>query len=341
MTISTKPGILMRLVDTFQKAIFITAARLGTMINSDKFKDWLLLLITKIATKKFFRESIKTKSFAENLAAVDVTLPKIAGINEYSFTANTLDGEMATGLKILRWAGPEAPTLIYHQGGGEIPYDYTLSKMYPKESSDKDAAHSPHSLNILVVQAPCQATRDEVRDAYPHLRTYVAMMAVPVAITEKLIKTVFNKAPVVAVAGYSLGGFVTCRHHLAFNSADIYLPFMCGTRHAEIFLTTVHSGDDVKRNQGYFRQILNFEQEWLETEHSNVFPVLGEFDLLNRLDTHLPSYGDTPVEVWQGGHLYGVNNPDKIRNKIEQHMREFLAANGKADAWPAANTPQT
>jgi len=284
------------------------------MKNWHKLQDRILLLLTKVVGEKFFKTSIETADFEDHIAAVDFDLPDITGLGEHHLKVQSLQGQVETSFKVLKWTGPEAPTVIYHQGGAEIPYYYTAARMYPEDME------TPY--NVIAVRAPFQQTHKEMKVAFRHLSNYLTMMAIPVVMTEKLITSASLKGGVKIVSGYSLGGFVTNRHHMMYDTAEAYVPFMAGTCHGDIFLTTVPASKIAVAQPDYIRQKLNFDAEWQKKKHPNVFPVLGEKDLLNKLEMQLPSYGDMPVDIWEGAHMYGVIRPHLIREKIEYHLKE-------------------
>ena len=76
----------------------------------------------------------------------------------------------------------------------------------------------------------------------------------------------------------------------------------------------------VKNNPQIVKNLLNFEDQWLGKPHKNVFPHLARHDQLNRFETQAPSYGDMPIDVWDGGHMYHIIHAELTRKKLEQVM---------------------
>ena len=288
-------------------------------LNRHTVIDKTLLLAARLMGKPFFRTSVEGPSFQEHFDAMTVEAEAAPEPGYYPAVAAGLDGEQKAGYRILHWSGPSAPTLLYNQGGAETPFDKTAWRMYPKEARP--------GYNVIAVQAACQGSVKELNTAFASLSTYTAMLVFAVKLNQWLIDSdLVRSSPAIAVSGYSLGGFVTNRHHMMYDSADVYVPFVAGTRHGDIFLTTIQSGAPARAAPHAVRSRLNFYDAWMERQHTNVFPVMGRYDQLNRLEVQGPSYGDMPLTVWDGGHLYGVIHPGMIRDEIESRLNAALKA---------------
>jgi hypothetical protein len=150
------------------------------------------------------------------------------------------------------------------------------------------------------------------------LSRYLATLAVAVAATEHVLSVVDGRT---VVAGYSLGGFVTNRHHVHLDTAETYVPMMAGTAHGEIFLTTVPAASTALDRAYHLRQRLNFTDVWREREHDHVHPVLGRYDRLNRLAVQRASYPGVDPTTWPVGHLRGIGAHGRIRRCLDRHLR--------------------
>lgn len=279
--------------------------------------DAALLLATRMMAR-FFGTSVATPSFEVHLSATKIVLPALEGVGTYRFPVSGL-AEAHTGeIRIIHWKNANAPVLIWHQGGGERPYDLTISRMFPADRAC--------DINVIAVKAPFQDSLSDANRYFAHLHNYVAMMATTVCVTELLLtQTALKQSQCKMVGGYSLGGIVSNRHRVEFNSADLYFPFMAGTRHGDIFMKSVSIGKAGRNDPDAVTNRLNFDLRWQAANPQNVYPVLGSQDLLNRMSAQGPSYGETPYEVWNGGHLYGAARPQLLRQKICRHMTDFLS----------------
>lgn len=285
--------------------------------------DRFFLMLIGVLGKPFFSRSVETATFNEHLDAISLAMPTLPDAGMFvPVPAMGLAGAMEAGLKVICRGAPEAPLVIYHQGGGEIPFDRTVSAAFPPDKAQ--------GLTVIAVKTPFQTDQKELQERFLDFDNYVAMIASVVRLTEALMQMPeFSCAACKIVAGYSLGGFVSGRHHVHYNSADAYVPFVSGTAHAEIFLTTVKAAALARKRPEVLRTRLNYAEAWAGKDNSNVYPVLSRYDQLNRLSVQGPSYGDIPVELWEGGHLHGAKHPHLIREKILKVISEVRGDGGR------------
>ena len=259
----------------------------------------------------FFSASTESPPFEEHLERLRLDPLDIGGAGLCEIGAHTLAGTIEERVNVLHYLGPDAPLLVYNMGGGESPFDKTMQRTYPP------SAKPPFS--VVAVEAPYQRTLGQLKASFAHLNTYLAMIATAVKTTETILQQdAFAGSAAKVVAGASLGGFVSNRHHMVYDSADAYVPFVAGTRHGEIFLSTVPAAPAARAQPEYLRERLNFDAAWFERSHPNVFPQLGRYDQLNRLEIQGPSYGDMEIDIWDGGHLYNYYHPELMREKFRQ-----------------------
>jgi hypothetical protein len=278
-------------------------------VNRHIFLDRCLLLAIRRFGKPFFTESISSSSFEDHLQAVRIHLAELKCPGYYDADVETLVGRMPLRLHLLHASQASHPLVIYNMGGGEAPFDRGARRLFPRDET--------FALNVVAIEAPLQRSVRQLSAAFARLDNYLAMLAATVAMNEHVLQSArFRGAAVKVLAGTSLGGFVANRHHLAFASASAYVPFVAGTCHGEIFLTTVASGAAARNAPERIRERLNFDEAWARTPHANVYPVMGRFDQLNRLEVQGPSYGDMPLDIWEGGHLYNSLHPQRSRRKI-------------------------
>lgn len=278
-------------------------------MNRHVIFDKIMLWTFKTLGRPFFEDSVKTSSFETHLANVTFAGPEIVGSGAYEFTVHSLGEVVTQAVNVLHYVSATAPLVVYNMGGGEAPYDSTVKRIYPE----------PDGFNVVAIEAPYQRSRQEIAHAFSELNNYMAMLAMTVKMNEHVLQApVFVNARKKLVAGMSLGGFVANRHHLVYNTADIYVPFVAGTRHGDIFLTTVARSGLTMANPQVLRTHLNFEEEWLRREHHNVFPQLNRYDQLNQLEVQQPSFGEMPTTIWEGGHMYHVIHPRLARAKLDE-----------------------
>jgi len=287
-------------------------------VNRHTLVDRAFLGLARAASWRsgqYFRDGFQSALFAEQLAAVELELPALEGSRpERELVARTLVGELDCAVCVVqRHQDETAPLLVWNHGGGEIPYLRTLARALA--AGEKLPAH------VVAVRAPHHRSRSDLFAGVATLERYVALLAVAVAVTERVLRArEFARVRRRVVAGFSLGGFVANRHHLAFDSADAHVPFMAGTAHAEIFLTSYPAARSARAHPETLRAALDFGAEWRLRAHPNVFPVLGRFDALNRQEVQLPSYGELACELWETGHITGAGASPAIREALARRL---------------------
>ena len=281
--------------------------------------DKTMLWVFRTFGRPFFERSIHSPDFDTHLRKVSFENKELQGEAMHEFTIRSLGETVGLKVRVVRYCNPTAPLIIYNMGGGEAPFDSTVNRMYQE----------PPDYNVVVIEAPYQRDKKQLEASFDDLNNYVAMLAMTVKMNEHVLQwRQFKDARIRLVSGSSLGGFITNRHHLVYNTADIYAPFVAGTRHGDIFLTVMDQSAVVKSNPQRLKDLLNFEAAWRDnaSSHGNVYPQLGRFDQLNRLALQAPSYGDMPIDIWQGGHMYHIIHAGLTRAKLEQLLNNHLKA---------------
>jgi hypothetical protein len=291
--------------------------RIMRPIKRQILDDRLFLLRARALRKPCFHGGLDSPPLAEHLRALDFELPRLGRPGRFAFKAESLVGSVGAAIHLYVQGADDAPVLIYHHAGGEVPATSALRDIYP----------SPHraGLTILAVEAPYHETSRQFEAANGSMLTFLTMQAVAIEATERLLQSpALSEAPLRVVAGYGQGGFVANLHHLHYDTANIYIPLMAGTAQAEPFLDALPTASRVRHKPDALRQLLNFDAEWAKREHRNVFPVLGCADLVNRFDTQSRSYAATPIEVWPLSHRAGAKAPERIRAKITWQVEAAL-----------------
>ncbi len=265
--------------------------------------DSTVFVVSRLLTgdKRYFRDGVASRSFEEHLAAVHNKLPQWKGEGLYELEAQTAEGVMFPAFRVHRWHGDRAPTLIYHHGASQIPFDGVFNAIFDPEKLPPDLA-----ANLIVVRTPFhQKGRLELLEGGATLSRFLALMAVSVRVTEHLVQALRARGVKhVGVVGISMGGFIANRHRVHYGSATFYAPVVAGTAFAEVLLR--EADPRARPHAAAIREHLNFRDKWRKAAPENVFPILGRFDAVCRLEEQGPSYGGTPVEIWDCGHLTTV-----------------------------------
>lgn len=276
--------------------------------------------------RKLFARSLESPGYREHVDAVSVDLPEIDGGFKRDLWPETLAGDVDAGLFVARWLGPDHPTIVYHHGTRERPFSgsertNSFRRLFLEDAPSIEA-------NLIAVRAPfhtigIRAYLDRLTEA----ANFAAMLAVSVAITERLIEQ-FGESSHVTVAGLSLGGFVSNLHRALFDSADAYVPILAGTFYSDVVLEGGFRHVTAERARNQPRTVaerFDFVEEFQESS-ATVRPLLARYDAHVRFDPQREAYGDVPVRGIEKGHTTGAMATETLREHVLSGLREPVAA---------------
>jgi hypothetical protein len=281
------------------------SATVGTMI-SGKFK--------------FFSEGIESLSFKDHIKSIQIMMPDIAAEGTYETEARSSVGKLDPAFRIEKLVGYDYPTVIYHHGNNERPFDHrksaknTFLNIFLK-ATDK------FRCNLIVVRSPFHnGSLKAYQLKVTRLANFMAMLSASVVLNECIIKEIRKKsrAPVLT-CGISLGGWITNLHRSIFNSSTAYIPMMAGTFLGELFLESKYrrlTSDLALLNPEKIRQLLNFNTLFDRVTDKNVFPVLALYDQFIVYETQKNSYRGHAVRSIEAGHVTGALSTGSLRKHI-------------------------
>jgi hypothetical protein len=272
---------------------------------------------------RFFQDSLESADLMTHIQQVSMRIPELRGVGKYELTADTLAGTLDPAFWVAQWFGAGFPTIIYHHGNNERPFDCGLAS----KNSFKNiflSSKKPIQANLIALRAPFHTDLRIYMKEVRRLDQFAAMLAVSVCLTEALVQMVRAKtlSPVM-VNGISLGGWVANLHKAYFNSADRYIPMLAGAALDEVFTSSLYqklAGKNVHENPERVRQVLNFEKAYRDVDLENVYPLLGRFDSIIEYDRQKSCYGDRPVQVFEKGHTTSAVAFADLRKHILQRM---------------------
>jgi hypothetical protein len=247
-------------------------------------------------------------------------VPEINGEGTFEVSAVTPAGILDPAFRVEKWVGTGYPTIIYHHGNNERPFDYrkgaknTFLNIFVKARNTFDA-------NLIVVRAPYHnSSLKEYQEKMTDLQNFMAMIAAAVKLNETLIGALrqHSDQPVITT-GISLGGWVTNLHRALFNSADRYVPLMAGAFLGELFLESRYrkmTGENAVGADGVIRELLNFDRAFGVVETRNVFPLLAKYDQFIEYPVQVKSYEGIEVRTIENGHITGALNTRNLRNHV-------------------------
>jgi predicted esterase YcpF (UPF0227 family) len=274
---------------------------------------------------KFFSESIESSSLAEHLKSITVQIPTIKGLGRYGVVANTLVGKLEPAFMITQWKGENYPTILYHHGTAERPFDF---RWYSRNTFKNIflTAKQPIQANLIALSAPFHrvSIQHYLRNI-GKLANFVALLSVSVKLIEELVAYLKEHgSPRVLVTGISLGGWITNIHRAYFNTAQIYAPLLAGARLGDIFSTSIYhkmTGRLAQEHPEVLKKVLNFEDRYKRVKVDNVFPVLARYDQIIQYNQQRVCYGNRAIKTLEKGHITGALAHSELRAHILKHLR--------------------
>lgn len=262
-----------------------------------------------------FPEGVETVDFCEHINAVQLEVPKWEKEGLYEVSAQTREGMMYPAFLVYNWYAEDAPTIIFNHGAFEYPFDKTFLRIFNKDSL------KTLKVNLIIIRTPFHQHKGELKNGIKTLSKFLTTMAVSTKLTEEVLKNLRTRGvKFVEVAGISLGGVISNRHRIIYNSADVYVPIIAGTAHEKLFIRNKDINQkEIDRNK-IISQNLNFSAEWNKINTNNVFPICARYDDYCRLNEQGPSYGNCKIEIWNLGHLTTAVSYRALKPVLLRHL---------------------
>lgn len=290
-------------------------------MNRHVFLDNLTATMGALAAgkQKFFSRSSNSPSFKDFFSAIDLEIPfqEAEGIVEVQVN---IAGIPDAAYKVEKWLGRDYPTIIYHHGNNEKPFDYrraaknTFYNIFVKARGAIDA-------NLIVVRAPFHnLSIGEYQSSMTELEKFMGMISASVKLNEGLVAALRrNSRRHILTCGISLGGWVTNLHRCYFNSSDSYVPLLAGACLGELFLESSYrklTGSQALMQPEVLRNRLNFRGDYEKVVDKNVFPLLARYDQFIVFNTQLEGYRGHEVATLEKGHVTAAVNSLALRNHV-------------------------
>jgi predicted esterase YcpF (UPF0227 family) len=309
-------------------------------MNLHAFLDHYTVLAGALVAgrRKFFSQSLESPIFSEILETTSLQLPEIRGEGIYEAPAETPVGVLDPAFYVAQWLGDDYPTLIYHHGNNERPFDFGV---FSKNSFKHVvlAQREQFAANLIALRAPYHQSLTHYMGQITHLVNFAAMLAVSVQMMEALQVRIREQGSAsVMVTGISLGGWVTNLHRAFYNSADLYAPMLAGAALDEVFTTSAYrrlTGELALSKPEQVRHVLNFEAQFASVNTDNVFPLLARHDQIIVYNRQKQCYGERSMTVLEKGHTTAALAYGSLRDfllarlqqtsQIESHHHARLA----------------
>jgi hypothetical protein len=277
--------------------------------------------------KKFFANSTNSSSFNEYLQSLQITLPaSIDNQDTYQLSFETEHGPIDMAFRVEKWIDYDHPTLIYHHGNNERPFDYSKKSKNTFRSIFVNA-RDEFDINIIVVRAPFHTlSLSKYQQSMTDLSNFMIMISSSVKLNESLILHLKKKNDAQTITcGISLGGWCTNLHRSFFNSSTLYIPLLAGTFLGDLFVHSKYRNfvsKNALQNYEKIQHLLNFNDDFQKVTQKNVFPLLARHDQFVRYDIEKTSYKNYPLSSLESGHVTGSLNSKGIRNHIKNVLKD-------------------
>ncbi|MFB6130061.1 MAG: hypothetical protein ABEJ28_04465 [Salinigranum sp.] len=289
-------------------------------MNRHELVDAVTIAASAVALRnaRFFARSVESPAIREAVSGSRLSPDSIRpeGISEV--VAATPVGGFRGAYLAWNWVAPDAPTLIFHHGSGEDPFDFgrfsanSVRRLFTAEGLD--------AINLIAVRAPFhdRSSREYAR-AMGELTNFAGMLATSTAIVDALTTALRERGcPTVLVSGISLGGWVTNLHRAFVGGADRYVPIFAGAALGEVFATSTYrrmTGESARARPRRLRETLNFERVFVESG-ADCSPLLARYDRIVEFETQRPCYRGTPLAVIEKGHVTGSLATAALRDHL-------------------------
>ena len=268
----------------------------------------------------FFARSLDSRPLGEVASDTEASVDDVGRAGERTVTVDTPVGAFETAYMPWQWCGPDYPTLIYHHGSGERPFDFGR---FSSNSFRRLFVASDETVpaNLVAVRAPFhdRSNMDYAR-AMGDLENFVGMLAASAGLIEALATRASERTsrPVLA-SGISLGGWAVNLHRACFGTIDRYVPLFAGTALGEMFASSAYrkmTAGAARRRPNYLREVLDFEDEFTAVEADDCAPLLARYDRIIEYDRQRPSYEGIPLSVLDKGHVTGSLATDRLHEHV-------------------------
>ncbi|WP_313690265.1 hypothetical protein [Halobellus marinus] len=269
---------------------------------------------------KFFARSLDSPPLVEVASESEATVDDLSTAGERTVPVDTPIGTFEAAYLPWQWRGPDYPTLIYHHGSGERPFDFGRfsSNSFRRLFVGSDDAIPA---NVVAVRAPFHdgSNMDYAR-AMGELENFVGMLAASVVLIDALATTANDRTTrPVLVSGISLGGWAVNLHRACFDTVDQYAPIFAGAALGEMFVSSIYrkmTAGEVQRRPDHLREVLGFEEEFRAVESANCAPLLARYDRIIEYDSQRPSYAGMSLAVLNRGHVTGALATAPLREHV-------------------------
>ena len=276
-----------------------------------------------LGNSRFFSRSISSAPIGDVVSsmAIDIETIRTGGVQEVS--ASTPIGEFQTAYLVSQWRGSDAPTLLYHHGSGEQPFEF--GRFSSNSFRRLFGTNFDRDVNLIVLQAPFhdRSNREYIR-AMGDLENFVGMLATSASLIEALTGRLRDTGcSAILAAGISLGGWAVNLHRAHYAGVDRYVPMFAGARLGEMFVSSIYRklvAEPARANPEVLRTTLDFEDAFTSDDADDCDPLLARYDRIIEYETQRFTYEGSHLGVLEKGHVTGSLATDALRAHIQRSV---------------------
>ncbi|MCU4802724.1 hypothetical protein OB920_20390 [Halobacteria archaeon HArc-gm2] len=297
-------------------------------MNYHELVDVVAIRLSGLLTRdqKLFERSLDVPPLVDVTPDAEATVENATAAGQHAVDVDTPLGTFEAAYMPWQWRGPAYPTVVYHHGSGEHPFEF--GRFASSSFRGLFVGHEDElPVNIVGVRAPFHdRSSTEYARALGDLGNFVGMCASSAALFEAIRADLADRseAPVV-LAGVSLGGFAANLHRACFGTADRYVPLLAGAAFGELFVSSVYRhlvADSALCRPDRLRDVLDFTDEFRAVEADDCAPLLGRYDRIVEYDVQRSCYEGFPVAVIEKGHVTGALAADLLRRHLLDAVRD-------------------
>jgi len=272
---------------------------------------------------KFFSRSAVSAPIGDVVSGttIDTETIRTGGVQEVS--ASTPIGEYRAAYLVSQWRGLDAPTLLYHHGSGEQPFEFGRfsSSSFRRLFGIDDGP----DVNLIALRAPFHdGSNKEYIRAMDTLDNFVGMLATSATLIEALTEQVRETGcPATLAAGISLGGWAINLHRASYGTVDRYVPIFAGAQLGDMFVSSIYRklvAEPALTNPEKLRTVLNFEDAFTSTDSDDCDPLLARYDRIIEFERQRAAYEGFDSAVLEKGHITGSLATNVLRSHIQRSI---------------------
>ncbi|ADD06328.1 uncharacterized protein Nmag_2773 [Natrialba magadii ATCC 43099] len=281
-----------------------------------------------LRNSRFFSQSVSSAPIGDVVSdtTIDIENIRTGGVQDVS--ASTPIGEFQAAYLVSQWRGRDAPTLLYHHGSGEQPFDF--GRFSSNSFQRLFETNFDSNLNLIALRAPFhdRSNREYIR-AMNDLENFVGMLATSASLIEALTGRLRDTGcPAILAAGISLGGWAVNLHRAYYGGVDRYVPIFAGANLGDMFVSSIYrnvTAVSARTNPAVLRTALDFADAFTSNDADNCDPLLARYDRIIEFETQRSAYEGRTLGILEKGHVTGSLATDALRTHIQRSVAKTRA----------------